>query len=565
MRRRNIRYDNDETPHSGCLSSGPLHAFVVSRGLPSKAALLGVREQRHDLFSTKLRATVGRSSFLALSAMNQSQRIAKNVLAGGLSTALGGALQLAAVLLIARRLSVAEFGVYSFMMAFAFVMSRVADMGVSNILVRDMAVEPSRLGDLLGEALALAWLVTIGCGLLMVVSIPFLPFDRTIAALTVAMGIGGLTQFHCNCHGSVLRSQEDNELQAAGFVLHKVCFLTLVVVALQVRPSLSSLVAAQLVANILQWLFVRWLVIHRYAKPRLHIDVAAWKYLIANAVPLGGAAVVRLLAEQADILILTWLTDPRSVGLFSGPYRMTTGLRFVPQAMVIALFPLFARAARAAGPSSEFREAYERGLKGFVIFGFPIAVLYILAPECLTVGLLGTRYSASIPAMRLLGAGTLFMFAASPFPYLLTALDLQKAVFMTSALALVFRVALDFALTPWFGFLGPCFSMIVSETTLVGLWIVKLSQSGYPLDLPKLLWRPAVGSLAMGSVLYVYQAKSLMSLAPAALVSAMVYFAVVLMLGAFTSEELDLAKDGAGFVRTLVQEWSNGGIQGKPS
>ena len=70
-----------------------------------------------------------------LGAMKQSQRIAKNVLAGGISTVLGGAFQLAAVLLIARRVSVAEFGIYSFTLAFAFLMSRLGDMGVSNILV----------------------------------------------------------------------------------------------------------------------------------------------------------------------------------------------------------------------------------------------------------------------------------------------------------------------------------------------------------------------------------------------------------------------------------------------
>jgi O-antigen/teichoic acid export membrane protein len=496
--------------------------------------------------------------------MKQSQRIAKNVLAGGISTVLGGAFQLAAVLLIARRVSVAEFGIYSFTLAFAFLMSRLGDMGVSNILVRDMAVQPGRIAELLGDALCLAWLVTIVCGLLMAMSVLFLPFDHTITVLTVTMGIGGLTQIQCNCYGAALRSQEDNELQAAGFVLHKVCLLALVVCALRVSPTLSMLVAAQLAANIFQWLFYRWVVIQRYGRPRLHINLAVWKYLVVNALPLGAAGVVRLLAEQADILILTWLTDPRSVGLFSGPFRMTTGLRFVPQAMVIALFPLFSRAARVTNPSAEFHEAYERGFKGFVIIGCPIAMLYMLAPECLTIGLLGVRYIDSVPAMRLLGVGVLFLFASSPFPFLLTALDLQNFVFKSSAVAVVLRVALDLALIPWFGFLGPCLAMIISETTLAGLWIAKLSQIGYPVHLVKLLWRPIAGSLAMGGVLYVFQTKSLMLLTPVALVATVVYFAVVLMLGAFTSEELGLVKEGLGFARAFVQERSHAEMQRKP-
>jgi hypothetical protein len=69
----------------------------------------------------------------------------------------------------------------------------------------------------------------------------------------------------------------------------------------------------------------------------------------------------------------------------------------------------------------------------------------------------------------------------------------------------------------------------------------------------------------MGSVLYVFQVKSLMLLAPIALASTAVYFAVVLTLGAFSSEELELAKEGLGFVRAFFQEWSPGVMQRKPS
>ncbi len=91
--------------------------------------------------------------------MKQSQLITKNILAGGVGTAIGGLVQLAAVLLVARHLSVAEFGIYSFMAAVSFVAQRLADSGISNILMRDLAVEPARMRELLGGALALAWVI----------------------------------------------------------------------------------------------------------------------------------------------------------------------------------------------------------------------------------------------------------------------------------------------------------------------------------------------------------------------------------------------------------------------
>ncbi len=46
--------------------------------------------------------------------MTQARRIAKNILAGGISTAAGGLLRPAAVLPIARQISVAQFGLDSF-------------------------------------------------------------------------------------------------------------------------------------------------------------------------------------------------------------------------------------------------------------------------------------------------------------------------------------------------------------------------------------------------------------------------------------------------------------------
>src|SRR5689334_17678802 len=133
--------------------------------------------------------------------MKQSQLIIKNVFAGGASTAIGGVLQLAAFLLIARYLRVADFGIFSSMAAFAFALQRLADMGMTNILIRDMAVEPKRLAELLGGALSLSWLIVLVCAVLMFGAIPILPFDRKIGLLTAIMGLGGLLQFQVNCYG----------------------------------------------------------------------------------------------------------------------------------------------------------------------------------------------------------------------------------------------------------------------------------------------------------------------------------------------------------------------------
>jgi len=169
--------------------------------------------------------------------MKQSQRIVKNVLAGGISTVAGGLLQLLTILLIARRISVADFGLYTFMATLAFLLQRLADMGVSNILMRDVAIEPEKTGELLGGTLSLAWLFSAAIALLTFAVIPFLPFDYAISGLTAVMVLGGLWQLQCGCYGAVLRAFEDNELNAFGFMLHKILLLGFVLIALQSRAA----------------------------------------------------------------------------------------------------------------------------------------------------------------------------------------------------------------------------------------------------------------------------------------------------------------------------------------
>src|SRR5208283_4076064 len=88
-----------------------------------------------------------------LDRVKTSQRVAKNVLLGGLGTAISSALQFAAVLIIARILSVDQFGIYALQIAFVTILQQAAEMGIGSILIRDLAIKPDDLVTLFGAAL----------------------------------------------------------------------------------------------------------------------------------------------------------------------------------------------------------------------------------------------------------------------------------------------------------------------------------------------------------------------------------------------------------------------------
>ena len=76
--------------------------------------------------------------------MKQSQRIVKNAVFGIAASVIGGAVYLATVLTIAHKVSVVEFGKYSFVLAFAMFFQLVADSGLPRMMIREIAKDPEK-------------------------------------------------------------------------------------------------------------------------------------------------------------------------------------------------------------------------------------------------------------------------------------------------------------------------------------------------------------------------------------------------------------------------------------
>jgi len=481
--------------------------------------------------------------------VKQSQRIAKNLFAGGISTILGGLLQLAAIVVIARWVTVSEFGAYSLMMAFAFVLERLADGGLNSILIRDMAVASDQVGEILSGALSLCVVYIVVGTILMVAIIPFFHFDLRISVLTGIMGFARLEHVFVGCYGAVLLSQEKYELHGVGFVLHKVFLLGLTVAALMIGTGITGVVIAHALSIIAPWILYRHLVSTRFARIRMRIDVKQWGYLIRESIPVGGAAVVRLLAEQADILVLGAIAGTTAVGLFSGPSRMAAGLRYLPQTIVLALFPVYSRAATDQRSRVDFADAYARGAKSFILLAFPLSLICLMHPEALTVGLLGAQYEPAVRATMLMSATIWLLFASAPYAMLLTALGRQSFLFFSTAGALIVRIALDIVLARKLGFLGPCIGMNISEGLLLVAFIGCIWKAGFPLQLGRILWPACLASSAMGGVLYLTATRSLVVLAPFAVLGSVVYFAVLYFLGAFSEADIARFREGLGFLK----------------
>jgi len=486
--------------------------------------------------------------------MKQSQRIVKNALFGIGSSVIGGVVYLATILVIAHAVSVTEFGKYSFVLAFAMFVNNIADSGLPRMLIREISRDPQQLVPLVGAGASLIWVISGAMCLLVAVIVPFLHLGTDVKMSVLGMSIATMATFHAAGYSAVLRAFEDNELNYLGFVLHKVLLLGLVFVIVKLHFGLLGFVAVHLASNLLLWNFYHIVVTRLYARIPLRFDIAIWKSLLSAALPMGGGTMLRQLALQLDILVLTWMTNLTTVGLFSGPYRISMALRVIPQTLSLPLFPLYSRTAHLS--RARFTEAYRWSMKFFALISYPIAAFFLAWSRPILGIALGQKYLAAIPAMQLLGIGIVPFFLSALFQYLFAALDQQKRFLVSTCVGSTLRLLLLVALIPLLGFVGPAAAFLCAETVVVTIWMVQLARLGVRPKLGDVVWRPLTAGAAMASVLFAARDATFLGQLGAAGLAVVVYALVLLALKTFSVEEVRHAREGLAFFSPFVASWA---------
>jgi len=484
--------------------------------------------------------------------MKQSQRVLKNSIVGLGSEAIGAGLNLAIIMVLARYLGVSGFGNYSFIMALAGVFQLVADFGLRNILIREIAIDRNSLDRHLGNTKSLIWVLSVIAFLLIAATVSLINPSKEILISTYIAGLAVLTTFHAAGYGAVCRAFEDMEYNGIGYVLHKIIFLLLIGLGTKLKVDLIGIFIIFLLANLSLWLYYYIVVRVKYVRPRLHVDFEYWKSMVKDAFPLGIAAILRKVTWNVDTLILTAMANVTSVGLFSGAYKVIQAVNLIPTTLAQPLFPVFSRLAQKS--SDSLFSSYEKSLKFLLIISLPLVVFITVFSQKIVILFLGKQYLQSSIALQLLSWALLFLFPTSLYVYLFTAMGKQKLFAVASAACLGMNAILDIALIPWYSYIGACIGTLASEITLFFVGFYFLRKLGSRFSIFRIAWKPALGSLVMGFFLYPMTGVSTRMFLLSALGGFLIYCAVILVLRTFSREEISMILSGFGVKRPLGKE-----------
>lgn len=479
--------------------------------------------------------------------MKPSQLIARNMSIIVLSEMIGFGLHFVVTVLIARYLGTEGFGKYSFMLAFVWVFQLIADLGLSKIMVREISVNKDTLEYQVGVTKSLIWILSLVVFALIVITVNMINCETNLRNAIYIMGLAVIATVHAVGYSSVFRAMEEMEYNGIGFVTHKVILLTLTGAVIYFKGGLVEIALVNLVSNILLWFGYYLAVTFKYSRPRMIVDVQAWRYFIFESLPIGVASILRKISLQVDILILAAIASPSAVGLFSAPYKIVQALSILPETLTIALFPHLSRLAQCSYRG--LFDVYEKNLKFMCLLSVPIVMILSVLSQDIILLIYGDRFANAHLALLVLSFSLIFLFQTSQFVYLFSALGKQRMFTVCSLGGLVVNIVLDLLLIPRFDFIGASMGTLVAEMSLFGIGVYFIKATDKKTSFLRASWKSLLSGILMAMVLYQFKGSSLPWMVSGIVVSSVVYVISVLVLRVFSESEMTTIRESVMFFR----------------
>lgn len=436
----------------------------------------------------------------------------------------------------ARVLGPEDLGKYYFAISFTSIAALFIDLGLANVLTREIAKTKEQAQKLLNNSLiikvplvALSWLVVFAV-------VNLWGYEDLVRDLVyIAAAVMVLDSFSSMFYATV-RGFHNLKYESISAVVYQTVVLLFSLLVLHNHWDIRWLMVSLLLASFLNLVY-SWLVSgFKYGlRLRWDWDWPLAKKLLLITVPFGLYVIFQKVYTFADSVILFKLIGDWAVGIYQIPFKIVMALQFLPAAFIASLYPAMSQYWK--DNRQQLSVTFERAMNYSIIIALPIT-MGIMALSNKVVLLFADGYSQAVLPLRIVMISLFLMFLAQPVGALLNACDQPKKNTQNMAVVTVFSLVLNLILIPLWGVAGAAVTMTSSSLLLLLLgWRLVPQIIKYRwLVIAKVFVKALLAALFMG--LFVYVGQNRLSLPLVVVVGAAIYGALLFLLGGFKKEDL---------------------------
>ena len=381
---------------------------------------------------------------------------------------------------------------------FVALFSVVASLGVSPVLIKEIARNRSRLSELLVIALFLRLPVALGLFGMAQLTALLTGYSELIRIMICLSSFGLIMAAVNDAFGATLQGTENLSRQNAIMLAEKALNTTLVLCFIFLRLPLWIFALVGPLSNLISFAAYLWTFKGIWRELRF----PAWrelKWLASAGWPFLGWSIFQTLYGMTDTLVLSKVTNDATVGWYFSAFKLINTTLFFPMAIATALLPTLAR-LYTANDTESFQRLARKMLEVVLLCGVPIAVVFAAAAGPIFKLLpYGETYDGAIPVLQVGALSCLMYYVGCVLGTLVNAIDQQKQMLGVTIRATIIgipRCVIMAWLTQKYmgnGAIGAMFSGALLEVFLVYSYLKILPKGLFDVSS---LWRVARYALA---------------------------------------------------------------------
>ena len=468
--------------------------------------------------------------------MSTVQRVVRNtgiIMGGDLIFRL---ISLFVTIYLARYLGTVGFGKYSFVFAYLAFFGVITDLGLQTILVRDMSRDPLIASKLIGNAYIIRLTLTLFAVVLSIIVINLMsyPADTTtyvyIAAFTLLFI--SFSDFYATIFQANLKMEYNIIAKLTFKVLSASLIFWIIFSHGTLMQVIIALVFSEMVKTLINYSFSR-----KFVRPQFSIDFGLWKYLFKEALPIALFSSIYIIYFRIDVVMLSMMQGDAPVGIYSAAYKLSEPLALIPGALTISLFPIMSASFKSS--KERLINTYRLGVRYLLIITLPIAIGITLIADKVILLIYGMEFTNSSTALQILIWTLVFSSVNYILLDLLVSMGKQKLNAVSISLCAVINVALNFILIPTLSYNGASIATVATNAVLFIASFYFVSKHLHVLPIHKILLKPVMSGLVMGTFIYYFIELNIFLLVPLA---GIVYLVALLALKTFSEEDWDIVK-----------------------
>ncbi|MBU4375673.1 flippase [Patescibacteria group bacterium] len=376
-------------------------------------------------------------------------------------------------ILIARSLLPEDLGKYYFAISFTTIFAIFIDLGLANVLTREIAKYKEKASDFLSSALAIKLPLAILSLSALVVLINLMGYPALtrqlvyLSSVCMILDSFTLTFFACS------RGLHNLFFESIAAVVFQIIVMALGLAALYLKLDLRFLMLALAAASLFNFVYSACLIKYKWKiKIKRKIDLKLIKLIVKITVPFGLFAIFQRLYMYLDSVLLSILAGDKEVGLYQIAFKIIFALQFLPMAFTASLYPAFA--SYWAKNREQLAITFERAMSYLIIISLPISAGIIALADKIIL-LFKPEYGEAILPLRIIMCSLVFIFLNFPVGSLLNACDKQKINTANMGAALLLSVIMNIFLIPLYGTAGASITVVTSNFFMFILGMFRVS------------------------------------------------------------------------------------------